>query len=216
MNNILDIARTLVLGEELCSKNHWKKVSRILNDQEKTAVSYDAKTVVESNFKTKRRIVLKNAIKFVEAFKWRFDNEAIAPISTNEIGLQVAMGCEKNKSPRRMIKTYIDNLLTLKIIKCESNYYSFTKSVSKFYSFNQLVYAKIIDYASSRYQISLSQFNDSLSYHISYVYGDEQDEDANEDVKFDESRIRIRKRMKMDVTGVSLKRIESVLNARYP
>ena len=55
-----------------------------------------------------------------------------------------------------------------------------------------------------------------MSYHISYVYGDEQDEDANEDVNFDESRIRIRKRMKMDVTGVSLKRIESVLNARYP
>ena len=126
------------------------------------------------------------------------------------------MGCEKNKNPRKIINSYIDNLLTLKIIKLESDYYSFTKSVSKFYSFNQLVYAKIIDYASSRYQISLSQFNDSLSYHISNLCGDEQDEDANDDVKFDESRIRIRKRMKMDVTGVSLKRIESVLNARYP
>ena len=49
MNNILDIARTLVLGEELCSKNHWKKVSKILNDQEKLAAEYDAKSVVESN-----------------------------------------------------------------------------------------------------------------------------------------------------------------------
>ena len=87
-------------------------------------MSYDAKTVVESNFKKKRRIVLKNAVKFVEAFKWRFDNEAIAPISTNEIGLQVAMGCENNKSPRRMIKTYIDNLLALKVIKHESDTYS--------------------------------------------------------------------------------------------
>lgn len=191
-------------------------VSRILKDQEKTAVSYDAKTVVESNFKTKRRIVLKNAVKFVEAFKWRFDNEAIAPISTSEIGLQVSMGCEKNKNPRKIINSYIGNLLTLKIIKLESDYYSFTKSISKYYSFNQLVYAKIIDYASSRYQISLSQFNDSLSYHLSNLCGDAQDEDADDDAKFDESRIRIRKRMKMDVTGVSLKRIESVLNARYP
>ena len=217
MNNILDIARTLVLGEELCSKNHWKKVSRILNDQEKTAVSYDAKTVVESNFKTKRRIVLKNAIKFVEAFKWRFDNEAIAPISTNEIGLQVVMGCERNKNPRKVIKTYIDNLVILKVIKLESDIYSYDRSISKLYSFNQLVYARLLDYASSRYQIS-SQSDNSLSCHIiiSNLCGDGQDEDANEDVKFDESRIRIRKRMKMDVTGVSLKRIESVLNARYP
>ena len=31
MNDILDIARTLVFGEELCSKNHWKNVSGILN-----------------------------------------------------------------------------------------------------------------------------------------------------------------------------------------
>ena len=216
MNNILDIARTLSLGEKLCSRNHWEKVSRILKEQEKAAAVYDAKEVVESNFQKKRRIVLENAVKFVEAFKWRFDNEAIAPISTNEIGLQIAMGCEKNKSPRRMIKIYIDNLVTLKVIKLESDYYSFSKSISKFYSFNQLVYARLLDYASSRYQISLSQFNDSLSYHLSNLYGDEQDEDANDDVKFDESRIRIRKRMKMDVTGVSLKRIESVLNTKYP
>ena len=155
-------------------------------------------------------------MKFVEAFKWRFDNEAIAPISTNEIGLQIAMGCVNNRNPRKIIKSYIDNLLALRVIRLESDYYSFTKSISKFYSFNQLVYARLLDYASSRYQISISQFNDSLSYHISNLYGDEQDEDANDDVKFDESRIRIRKRMKMDVTGVSLKRIESVLNARYP
>ena len=215
-NDILDIARSLSLGEELCSSNHWEKVSRILNEQEKTAAVYDAKSVVESNFRTKRRIVLKNVIKFVEAFKWRFDNEAIAPISTNEIGLQVAMGCEKNRNPRRMIKTYIDNLVTLKVLNLESGYYSFSKSISKFYSFNQLVYARLLDYASSRYQISLSQFNDSLSYHISNVCGDGQDEDASEDVNFDESRIRIRKRMKMDVTGVSLRRIESVLNTKYP
>ena len=216
MNNILDIARTLSLGEKLCSRNHWEKVSRILNEQEKTAAVYDARSVVESNFQKKRRIVLENAIKFVEAFKWRFDNEAIAPISTNEIGLQVTMGCEKNKSPRKMIKSYIDNLVILKVLKIESDVYSYDKSISKLYSFNQLVYARLLDYASSRYQISLSQFNDSLSYHISYVYGDEQDEDASEDAGFDESRIRIRKRMKMDVTGVSLKRIESVLNAKYP
>ena len=215
-NDILDIARTLNLGEELCSSNHWAKVSRILNEQEKMAASYDAKSVVESNFRTKRRIVLKNAIKFVEAFKWRFDNEVIAPISTNEIGLQVAMGCEKNKSPRKMIKTYIDNLVILKVIKLESDVYSYDRSISRLYSFNQLVYARLLDYASSRYQISMSQFNDSLSYHISYLCGDGQDEEASEDVNFDESRIRIRKRMKMDVTGVSLKRIESVLNARYP
>ena len=218
MNNILDIARTLNLGEKLCSRNHWEKVSRILKDQEKTAASYDAKTVVESSFKKKRRIVLKNAVKFVEAFKWRFDNEAIAPISTNEIGLQVAMGCESNKNPRKIINSYIDNLLALKVIKLEFDAYSYDRSISKLYSFNQLVYARLLDYASSRYQISLSQFNDSLSYHIilSNLYGDGQDEDSNDDVKFDESRIRIRKRMKMDVTGVSLKRIESVLNARYP
>lgn len=55
-----------------------------------------------------------------------------------------------------------------------------------------------------------------MSYHISNLCGDGQDEDANEDADFDESRIRIRKRMKMDVTCVSLKRIESALNARYP
>lgn len=215
-NDILDIARTLSLGEELCSSNHWAKVSRILNEQEKTAAVYDAKEVVESNFRTKRRIVLKNAIKFVEAFKWRFDKEVIAPISMNEIGLQVAMGCERNKNPRKVIKTYIDNLVTLKVIKLESDVYSYDRSISRLYSFNQLVYARLLDYSSSRYQISISQFNDSLSYHISNLCGDGQDEDANEDVKFDESRIRIRKRMKMDVTGVSLKRIESVLNARYP
>ena len=215
-NDILDIARTLNLGEKLCSKNHWDKVSRILNEQEKTAATYDVKTVVESNFRTKRRIVLENAVKFVEAFKWRFDNEAIAPISTNEIGLQVAMGCENNKNPRNIIKNNIDNLIILKVLKLESDYYSFSKSISKFYSFNQLVYARILDYASFSYQISISQFNSSLSYHISNVYGDGEDEDASEDASFDESRIRIRKRMKMDVTGVSLKRIESVLNARYP
>ena len=215
-NDILDIARTLNLGEELCSRNHWAKVSRILNEQEKTAASYDAKAVVESNFRKKRRIVLKNAIKFVEAFKWRFDNEAVAPISTNEIGLQEVMGCEKNKSPRKIIKTYIDNLVILKVLKLESDVYSYDRSISRLYSFNQLVYARLLDYASSRYQISMSQFNDSLSYHISYLYGDGEDEDASEDVNFDESRIRIRKRMKMDVTGVSLKRIESVLNAKYP
>ena len=155
-------------------------------------------------------------MKFVEALKWRFDNEAIAPISTNEIGLQVAMGCEKNKNPRKIINSYLGNLVTLKVIKLESDSYSYSKSISKLYSFNQLIYARILDYASSRYQISTSQFNSSLSYHISNLYGDEGDEDANEDVKFDESRIRICKRMKMDVTGVSLKRIESVLNARYP
>ena len=215
-NDILDIARTLSLGEKLCSSIHWAKVSRILNEQEKTAALYDAEAVVESNFRTKRRIVLRNAIKFVEAFKWRFDNEAIAPISTNEIGLQVAMGCEKNKNPRKMIKTYIDNLVTLRVLRLESDTYSYDRSISKLYSFNQLIYARILDYASSRYQISTSQFNDSLSYHISNLCGDGQDEDANDDVNFDESRIRIRKRMKMDVTGVSLKRIESALNARYP
>ena len=192
-------------------------MSKILKEQEKTAAAYDAKSVVESNFQKKRRIVLKNAVKFVEAFKWRFDNEAIAPISTNEIGLQVVMGCEKNKNPRKIIKTYIDNLVTLKVISLESDAYSYDRSISKLYSFNQLVYAKIIDYVSSRYQIS-SQSDNSLSCHIiiSNLYGDEQDEDANDDAKFDESRIRICKRMKMDVTGVSLKRIESVLNARYP
>lgn len=216
INDIIDIARMLNLGEKLCSKNHWAKVSRIFNEQEKTAALYDAKKVVESNFKTKRRIMLENAVKFVEALKWRFDNEAIAPISTNEIDLQVVMGCENNKNPRRMIKTYIDNLVTLKVIRLESGYYSFSKSISKFYSFNQLIYARLLDYANSRYQISTSQFNSSLSYHISNVCGDGEDEDANEDADFDESRIRIRKRMKMDVTGVSLKRIESVLNARYP
>lgn len=150
-NDILDIARTLNLGEELCSNNHWEKVSRILNEQEKTAAVYDAKSVVESNFKTKRRIVLENAIKFVEAFKWRFNNEAIAPISTNEIGLQVAMGCEKNRNPRKIIKTYIDNLVILKVLKLETDVYSYDRSISRLYSFNQLVYARLLDYASSRY-----------------------------------------------------------------
>ena len=85
-------------------------------NQEKTASEYDAKAVVESNFKTKRRIVLRNAIKFVEAFKWRFDKDVIAPISTNEVGLQVAIGCENSKNPRNTIKTNINNLLTLKVI----------------------------------------------------------------------------------------------------
>ena len=144
-NDILDIARTLSLGEKLCSSIHWAKVSRILNEQEKTAALYDAEAVVESNFRTKRRIVLRNAIKFVEAFKWRFDNEAIAPISTNEIALQVAMGCERNKSPRKMIKTYIDNLVTLRVLKLESDTYSYDRSISKLYSFNQLIYARILD-----------------------------------------------------------------------
>ena len=179
-NDILDIARTLSLGEKLCSRNHWYKVSRILNEQEKTAAVYDAKDVVESNFKTKRRIVLKNAVKFVEAFKWRFDNEVIAPISTNEIGLQVAMGCEKNKNPRKIINSYIDNLVILRVLRLESDVYSYDRSISRLYSFNQLIYARLLDYVSSRYQISLSQFNDSLSYHISNLCGDGQDEDASE------------------------------------
>ena len=43
----------------------------------------------------------------------------------------------------------------------------------------------VLDYDSHlisdfQIQISLSQFNDSLSYHISNVYGDGQDEDASE------------------------------------
>lgn len=170
-NDILDVARTLNLGEKLCSSNHWAKVSRILNEQEKAAASYDAKTVVESNFRTKRRIVLENAVKFVEAFKWRFDNEVIAPISTNEIGLQVAMGCEDNRNPRKIIKNNIDNLVILGVLKLESDTYSYDRSISKLYSFNQLVYDRLLDYASSRYQISLSQYNDSLSYHISNLCG---------------------------------------------
>ena len=215
ISSILDIAKLLKLGEEQCQQKHWEEVSKILQNQEKTAAEYDAKAVVESNFKTKRRIVLQNAIKLVEAFKWRFDKEVIAPISTTELGLQVAMGCEKNKNPRMIIKTYIDNLLTLRVIKLESEIYSYNKSISKLYSFNQFVYSRLLAYANSKYQLSVNQ-NQSLSYHISKLYGDEQAEDTSEDVKFDESRIRICKRMKMDVTGISLSRIESALNARYP
>ena len=203
-------------GEEQCQQKHWEEVSKILQNQEKTASEYDARAVVETNFKTKRRIVLQNAIKFVEAFKWRFDKEVIAPISTNEIGLQVAMGCEKNKNPRTKIMSIIDNLLTLKVINLESEIYSYNKSISKLYSFNQLVYAKLLAYANSSYQCSFNQINKSLSYHLSIGCRDEQAEDTSCDAKFDESRIRICKRMKMDVTGISLSRIESVLNARYP
>ena len=210
----MDIAKLLKLGEEQCQEKHWKEVSKILQNQEKTAAEYDARAVVETNFKKKRRIVLQNAIKFVEAFKWRFNNEVIAPISTNEVGLQVAMGCVNNKSPRKIIKSYIDNLLTLRIINLEFDVYSYKQSISKLYSFNQFVYSKILVYANSKYQISINQNN--LSYHISNLYGDKQAEDTAEDVKFDESRIRICKRMKMDVTGISLSRIESALNARYP
>ena len=215
ISSILDIAKLLKQGEEQCQQKHWKEVSKILQNQEKTASEYDARAVVESNFKTKRRIVLQNAIKFVEAFKWRFDNEVIAPISTTEIGLQVAMGCQNNKNPRKIIKSYIDNLVTLKVIKLESKLHSYKLSISKLYSFNQFVYSKLLKYANSKYQCSINQ-NQSLSYHISIGCRDEQAEDASENVKFDESRIRICKRMKMDVTGVSLSRIESVLNARYP
>ena len=220
ISSILDIAKLLKLGEEKCQQKHWEEVSKILQNQEKTAAEYDAKAVVESNFKTKRRIVLQNAIKFVEAFKWRFDNEVIAPISTNEVGLQAAMGCEKNKNPRKIINSYIDNLLSLKIINLEFDVYSYNQSISKLYSFNQFVYSKILEYAKFNYQFSLNQFslnqNNNLSYHISNLCGDEQAEDTADDVKFDESRIRICKRMKMDVTGISLSRIESALNARYP
>ena len=203
-------------GEEQCQQKHWEEVSKILQNQEKTASEYDARAVVETNFKTKRRIVLQNAIKFVEAFKWRFDKEVIAPISTNEIGLQVAIGCENNKNPRTKIMSIIDNLLTLKVINLESEIYSYNKSISKLYSFNQLVYAKLLAYANSSYQCSFNQINKSLSYHLSIGCRDEQAEDTSCDAKFDESRIRICKRMKMDVTGISLSRIESVLNARYP
>ena len=216
INSILDIAKLLKQGEEQCQQKHWKEVSKILQTQEKTAAGYDARAVVESNFKTKRRIVLQNAIKFVEAFKWRFDKEVVAPISTNEVGLQVAMGCEKNKNPRKIINSYIDNLMTLRVINLESEIYSYNKSISKLYSFNQFVYSKILEYANSKYQFSLNQNNNNLSYHISNLCGDEQEEDTAGDAKFDESRIRICKRMKMDVTGISLSRIESVLNARYP
>ena len=216
MSSILDIAKLLKQGEEQCQQKHWEEVSKILQTQEKTAAKYDARAVVESNFKTKRKIVLQNAIKFVEAFKWRFDNEVIAPISTNEIGLQVAMGCEKNKNPRLKIGSIIDNLLTLRVISLESDSYSYNKSISKLYSFNQFVYSRLLAYANSSYQCSFNQINKSLSYHISNLCRDEQAEDTSEDVKFDESRIRICKRMKMDVTGISLSRIESVLNARYP
>ena len=216
INDILDIAKLLKQGEEQCQQKHWEEVSKILQNQEKTAAEYDARAVVESNFKKKRRIVLRNAIKFVEAFKWRFDNEVVAPISTNEIGLQVAMGCEKNKNPRLKIDSIIDNLLTLRVISLESNSYSYNKSISKLYSFNKFIYSRLLKYANSSYQCSLNQINKSLSYHISIGYGDKQTDDTSEDVKFDESRIRICKRMKMDVTGISLSRIESVLNARYP
>ena len=215
INDVLDIARLLKQGEEQCQQKHWDEVAKILQNQEKTASEYDARAVVESNFKTKRRIVLQNVIKFVEAFKWRFDKEVVAPISTNENGLQVAMGCEKNKNPRLKINSIIDNLLTLKVINLESEIYSYDKSISKLYSFNQFVYAKLLKYANSRYHVSMSQ-NKSLSYHISIGCRDEQEKDTSENVKFDESRIRICKRMKMDVTGISLSRIESVLNARYP
>ena len=216
INSILDIAKLLKLGEEQCQQKHWEEVSKILQSQEKTAAEYDAKAVVESNFQKKRRIVLRNAIKFVEAFKWRFDNEVIAPISTNEIGLQAAMGCEKNKNPRKIINSYIDNLLSLRIINLEFDVYSYRQSISKLYSFNQFVYSKILQYANSKYQLSINQNINNLSYQISNLYGDEQVEDTADDVKFDESRIRICKRMKMDVTGISLSRIESALNARYP
>ena len=216
MSSILDIAKLLKLGEEQCQQKHWEEVSKILQNQEKTAAEYDAKAVVESNFQKKRRIVLLNAIKFVEAFKWRFDKDVIAPISTNEVGLQVAMGCEKNKNPRKIINSYINNLLTLRIINLEFDVYSYKQSISKLYSFNQFVYSKFLEYANSKYQFSLNQNNNNLSYHISNLYGDKQAEDIAEDVKFDESRIKICKRMKMDVTGISLSRIESVLNARYP
>lgn len=215
ISSILDIAKLLKLGEEQCQQKHWEEVSKILQNQEKTAAEYDAKAVVESNFKKKRRIVLRNAIKFVEAFKWRFDNDVIAPISTNEVGLQIAIGCEKNKNPRKTIKTNINNLLSLRIINIHSNVYSHNQSISKLYSFNQFVYSKVLEYANSKYQFSINQ-NNNLSYHISNLYGDKQAEDTADDVKFDESRIRICKRMKMDVTGISLSRIESVLNARYP
>lgn len=215
INDILDIAKLLAQGEEQCQQKHWKEVSKILQNQDKAASEYDPMVIVESNFKTKRRIVLRNAIKFVEAFKWRFDKEVVAPISTNEIGLQVAMGCEKNKSPRKIIKSYIDNLLILRVIKLESEVYSSNHSISKLYSFNQLVYSKLLAYANSKYKLSINQ-NSSLCYHISYRSRDEQTEDTSKDAKFDESRIRICKRMKMDVTDVSLSKIESVLNTRYP
>ena len=228
INSILDIAKLLKLGEEQCQQKHWEEVSKILQNQEKTAAEYDAKAVVESNFKTKRRIVLQNAIKFVEAFKWRFDKDVIAPISTNEVALQVAMGCVNNKNPRKIINSYIDNLLTLRIINLEFDIYSYKQSISKLYSFNIFVYSKLLVYANSKYQFSINQNNnnlsyhisnlcgDNLSYHISNLCGDKHSEDTAEDVKFDESRIRICKRMKMDVTGISLSRIESALNARYP
>ena len=166
-------------GEEQCQQKHWEEVSKILQNQEKTAAEYDARAVVESNFKTKRRIVLQNAIKFVEAFKWRFDNEVIAPISTNEIGLQVAMGCEKNKNPRKIINSYIDNLLTLRVISLESDSYSYNKSISKLYSFNQFVYSRLLKYANSSYQCSFNQINKSLSYHISNLCRDKQEEDTS-------------------------------------
>ena len=150
---------------------------KILQTQEKTAAEYDARAVVESNFKKKRRIVLQNAIKLVEAFKWRFDNEVIAPISTNEIGLQVAMGCEKNKNPRLKIGSIIDNLLTLRVISLESDSYSYNKSISKLYSFNQFLYSRLLVYANSKYQLSVNQ-NQSLSYHISIGCRDKQAEDT--------------------------------------
>lgn len=213
INDILDIAKLLKLGEEQCQQKHWEEVSKILQNQEKTASEYNARAVIEANFQKKRRIVLRNAIRFVEAFKWRFNNEVVAPISTNEAGLQIAMSCENNKNPRKIIKTNIDNLIALRIINLESDIYSYNNGIAKLYSFNQFVYSKVLDYANSKYQISLNSANQSLSYHISNLYGDET---STDDIKFDESRIRICKRMKMDVTGISLSRIESVLNAKYP
>ena len=215
INDILDIAKLLTQGEEQCENKHWQEVSKICQKQEKAASEYDAKAIVESKFKTKRRIVIQNAINLVEAFKWRFDKEVVAPISTNEIDLQLAIGCEKNKNPRTKIMSIIDNLLTLKVLNLESNVYSYNKSISKLYSFNQLVYSKLLAYANSKFHLSINQ-NKSLCYHISIGSRDEQTEDTQNDVKFDESRIRICKRMRMDVTDVNLSRIEAVLNARYP
>ena len=132
--------------------------------------------------------------------------------------MQRAVCKDTDKSQRHVkVSRILDNLVNIKVleIKTESNYLI---SQCKCYSFNRFIYDKLIQYASDCYSLNSSQIalsNQDLSYHILYTC-EEESKDELQDPAFDESRVKICKRMRLDVTDVPLSKIRDILDKRYP
>ena len=58
LNNIFDVADILKQGEAQAKAKHWLDVANELAKQKEESDKYDARLVIESLFKTKRRITL--------------------------------------------------------------------------------------------------------------------------------------------------------------